>query len=132
MLAGSERNQQEAMSNQEPKCPLCSGATLLVDKSKLDEMDTIRVGTGLNMARAGVTCTALVALRIRSLIADKEMIIASANRDITQYGEWRTDYNAWHAQTDRELQSLFSEANTSVSGPCPPDAAQLQHQLSDG
>jgi len=48
------------MSNQEPKCPLCSGATLLVDKSKLDEMDTIRVGTGLNMARAGVTCTALV------------------------------------------------------------------------
>ena len=48
------------MSNQEPKCPLCSGPTLLVDKAKLDEMDTIRVGTGVSVARAGVSCTTLV------------------------------------------------------------------------
>jgi hypothetical protein len=57
----------------------------------------------------------LLALKIRSLIADKEMIVASANRDITQYGEWRTDYNAWHMQTESELQALLSEANTEIS-----------------
>jgi hypothetical protein len=39
------------------------------------------------------------------------MIVASANRDLTCYGEWRTDYNAWHEQTDAELQALFSQAN---------------------
>ena len=53
----------------------------------------------------------LLALRIQSLIADKGMIVASANRDLTCYGEWRTDYNAWHEQTDAEIQALFSQAN---------------------
>lgn len=64
-----------------------------------------------------VCSNGLLALRIRSLIADKEMIVASANRDIAQYGEWRTDYNAWHAQTDIELQSLFAEANITITDP---------------
>lgn len=59
----------------------------------------------------------LLALRIQSLIADKGMIVASANRDLTCYGEWRTDYNAWHEQADAEIQALFSQANVTVEGP---------------
>jgi len=59
----------------------------------------------------------LTILKIRSLIADKEMIVASANRDLTCYGEWRTDYNAWHEQTDAEIQVLFSQANTPAHPP---------------
>jgi hypothetical protein len=60
----------------------------------------------------GLSSHALLALRIQSLIADKGMIVASANRDLACYGEWRTDYNAWHEQTDAEIQSLFSQANS--------------------
>ena len=64
-----------------------------------------------NKTRIGVGCDALLALGIQSLIADKGMIVASANRDLTCYGEWRTDYNAWHDQIDAEIQALFSQAN---------------------
>ena len=55
--------------------------------------------------------TDLLALRIRSLIADKEMITAIANLDIARAGEWRQDYQAWHGQIDKEIEELFSEAN---------------------
>ena len=59
----------------------------------------------------GLSSHALLALRIQSLIEDKGMIVASANRDLTCYGEWRTDYNAWYEQTDTEIQALFYKAN---------------------
>jgi hypothetical protein len=59
----------------------------------------------------GIAGNLRLALRIQSLIADKGMIVASANRDLTCYGEWRTDYNAWHEQTDAQIQSLFSQSN---------------------
>lgn len=60
---------------------------------------------------AGKVDPDLVSLRIASLIADKAMIISSANRDLACYGEWRTDYNAWHEQAESELQALFSQAD---------------------
>ena len=65
----------------------------------------------------GVGCDALLALRVQSLIADKGIIVASANRDLTCYGEWRGDYNAWHEQVDAEIQALFSLPNAQVEGP---------------
>jgi hypothetical protein len=64
-----------------------------------------------------VASTDLLALRIQSLIADKWMIVASANRDLTCYGDWRTDYNAFHHQTDAEIQVLFSQANAKMEAP---------------
>ena len=55
--------------------------------------------------------TDLLALRIRSLIADKEMVTATANLDLTRGGEWRCDYQAWHGEIDAKIEALFSEAN---------------------
>ncbi len=47
-------------------------------------------------------------LKIRSLIEDKAMITAQANRDM-QLGEWRCDYATWHGQIDCEIRGLFSK-----------------------
>lgn len=54
---------------------------------------------------------ALLALRIRSLIADKEMITAQANETLGRCGAWNCDYNAWYQEIDTELQELFKKAN---------------------
>ena len=70
----------------------------------------------------GLSSHDLLALRIQSLIADKGMIVASANRDLTCYGEWRTDYNAWHEQTDAEIQALFSQANAERTARAPEES----------
>ena len=59
----------------------------------------------------------LLVLRIQSLIVDKSMIVASANRDLARYGEWRTDYNAQHEQTDAEIQALFHQDKLSSPQP---------------
>jgi hypothetical protein len=56
----------------------------------------------------------LLALRIRSLIADKEMVTATANLDIARAGEWGQDYQAWHGQIDKEIEELFSKANDQI------------------
>lgn len=52
-----------------------------------------------------------VSLRVRSLIADKEMITAQANLDLARSGEWRCDYAAWHGQIDAEIQELLKKTN---------------------
>ena len=57
--------------------------------------------------------TDLIALRIRSLIADKEMVTAIANLELARAGEWRQDYQAWHGQIDKEIEELFSKAKLS-------------------
>lgn len=62
-----------------------------------------------------VASSELVSLRIRSLIADKEMVTAQANLDLARGGEWRCDYAAWHGQIDAEIQELLKQANTKVS-----------------
>jgi len=59
----------------------------------------------------GVANDVLLALRIRSLIADKEMVTATANLDLARGGEWRLDYSAWQGQLNVEIDALFSEAN---------------------
>ena len=60
---------------------------------------------------AAVALDPLVSLRIRSLIADKEMVTAQANLDLARGGEWRCDYAAWHGQIDAEIQQLLKQAN---------------------
>ena len=55
--------------------------------------------------------TELLVLKIRSLIADKEMVTAQANLDLARGGEWRTDYAAWHVQFEVEIQSLLDIAD---------------------
>ena len=52
----------------------------------------------------------LTFLRIRSLIADKEMVTAQANHDLAIGGEWRMDYAAWHGTLDAEIQRLLGDA----------------------
>jgi len=51
----------------------------------------------------------IVYLKIRSLIADKEMATAIANMNIAHNGEWLGDYPAWHAQIDQQIQALFEQ-----------------------
>lgn len=65
-----------------------------------------------------VECDALLAvrlLRIRSLIADKEMVTARANLDLQRGGDWCQDYQEWHRQIDlgieAEIDALQSAAN---------------------
>lgn len=61
-----------------------------------------------------VASDALFALRIRSLIADKEMITARANDALARGGQWDCDYHAWYQEVDSEIQYLL-KANTKVS-----------------
>jgi len=46
----------------------------------------------------------ILLLHIRKLIADKEMVTATANYDLARGGEWRSDYSAWHGQIDAEIE----------------------------
>ena len=48
-------------------------------------------------------------LKIRSLIADKEMVTATANMNLSRGGEWLCDYSAWHAQIDQRIETLLEE-----------------------
>lgn len=59
----------------------------------------------------------LIELRIRSAIADKEMVTAMANRDL-QYGDgWRCDYTEWHREVSKEIEELFIlSANAKCAG----------------
>lgn len=52
----------------------------------------------------------MIALKIRSLISDKEMVVARANRD-AQFGDgWLCGYAAWHDEIEEKIQRLFSDA----------------------
>jgi hypothetical protein len=64
-----------------------------------------------NTPDGGLPSTELLALRIRSLIADKEMVTATANMNIAAYGSWRCDYASCHDEIDQQIQALFLEAN---------------------
>lgn len=44
------------------------------------------------------------ALRIRNLIAEREFNTACANRELTQFGEWRWDHEA----ADREIEAAIA------------------------
>ncbi len=48
----------------------------------------------------------LILLKIRSLIANKEMVTARANLDLARGGEWIQDYLAWQAHIDSEISQL--------------------------
>lgn len=58
----------------------------------------------------------LLELRIRSAIADKEMVTAMANRDLQCGDGWRCDYAEWHREISKEIEELFIlSANAEVS-----------------
>lgn len=46
-------------------------------------------------------------LRIRSLIADKEMVAATANRELQQFGEWQCDHQEHHYEIDQQIEELI-------------------------
>jgi hypothetical protein len=48
-------------------------------------------------------------LRVRSLIADKEMMVAAAHRDMATFGEWRCHYDARCSQINVEILRLLKE-----------------------
>jgi len=66
-------------------------------------------------ADGGLSSTELLALQICSLIADKEMVTATANMNIAAYGSWRCDYASCHDEIDQQIQALFLEANAKLS-----------------
>ena len=49
----------------------------------------------------------LVMLRIRSLIADKEMVTATANRELQQFGEWQCDHQEHHREINQQIEELI-------------------------
>ena len=51
----------------------------------------------------------IIYLKIRSLIADKEMVTATANMNMARGGEWLCDYRDWHAEIDQQIQILLDE-----------------------
>lgn len=64
----------------------------------------------------------LLSLKIRSLIADKEMVTAQANLDLVRAGEWRCDYSAWHGSITEEIKPIMDELERFTkeghNGPC--------------
>jgi len=64
----------------------------------------------------------LLELRIRSAIADKEMVTAMANRDLQCGDGWRYDYAEWHREVSKEIEELFIlSANSELSRPAGAD-----------
>ena len=46
-------------------------------------------------------------LRLRNAIADKEWAIACANHDSVAYAAWKTDFYAWIADAQQEINWLL-------------------------
>ena len=51
----------------------------------------------------------MLQLKIRSLIADKEMATATANLDLARGGQWQCDYNQWHRELNYEIEELMEK-----------------------
>ena len=66
------------------------------------------------MTTENTTLPELFALRIRLLIADKEMITAKANLDLARGGKWLSDYQAQHKEIDSEIKALFENNENSL------------------
>ena len=54
-------------------------------------------------------CSALDILRIRSLIADKEMLISRANNDLAVGGYWLGDYEGWAREIQGEIDAILKQ-----------------------
>ena len=53
--------------------------------------------------------TVLLCLKLRDAIADKEWCIAAANREIAQYGEWRSDWYGAMCDADKKIHEIFKD-----------------------
>jgi hypothetical protein len=51
----------------------------------------------------------LLRFKLRSAIADKEMVVNQANRDVQCYDGWSCDYKAWQDDCDAVINGLLKE-----------------------
>ncbi len=51
----------------------------------------------------------VLVLRLRSAVADKEMVVNQANRDIQCYNGWSCDYNQWKRDCDDVIGGILNE-----------------------
>ena len=54
-------------------------------------------------------CSALDLLRIRSLVADKEMLVSRANNDLAVGGYWLGDYEGWAREIQGEIDAILKQ-----------------------
>lgn len=80
----------------------------LRDGEKTNPSDAILAKLGLTRKQSSSNIDILI-LRIRSLIADKEMVTAQANHDLARFGEWRFDYSAQNDLINAEINALLEE-----------------------
>jgi hypothetical protein len=59
-------------------------------------------------------CSALDLLRIRALVADKEMLVSRANNDLAVGGYWLGDYEGWAREIQGEIDAILKQ-NAEVS-----------------
>ena len=58
--------------------------------------------------RASV-CSAVDLLRIRALVADKEMLVSRANNDLAVGGYWLGDYEGWAREIQGEIDAILKQ-----------------------
>ena len=51
----------------------------------------------------------ILVLRLRSAVADKEMVVNQANRDVQFYDGWSCDYKSWQAECDAVIAGILNE-----------------------
>ena len=56
-----------------------------------------------------MTRAELLYLKIRNLIAEEELNIAAANREIASVGAWQGDHEGWAREIDAEIKPLMEE-----------------------
>lgn len=49
-----------------------------------------------------------IRLKIRSLIADKELVIAEANMSTSRHGEWMRDFGSEARRIDDDIENYFN------------------------
>jgi len=54
-------------------------------------------------------CSALDLLRIRALVADKEMLVSRANNDLAVGGYWLGDYEGWAREIQGEIDAILKQ-----------------------
>lgn len=51
----------------------------------------------------------ILVLRLRSAVADKEMVVNQAQRDVQCNDGWLCDYKTWQAECDVVISGLLNE-----------------------
>lgn len=51
----------------------------------------------------------VLVLRLRSAVADKEMVVNQADRDVKCYDGWSCDYAGWQKDCDAVIAGILGE-----------------------